>query len=118
MEERAGDRVEQVLREDPAVRARLHRARTTVAFEVTDAPGERFVLLLDRTPPQVGDAGQQTEVALELTAEQLHAYARGELVLANALLEGALAYTGPIRKFLGVEPILRAALRRASGAER
>ena len=67
-------------------------------------------LLLDRDPPELSDDGH-AEITLELDSEQLEAFARGRLVVANCLMLGTAGYEGPIRKYLAVDPILRHLLR-------
>jgi phospholipid/cholesterol/gamma-HCH transport system ATP-binding protein len=74
------------------------------------------VLLLDRDPCELGDESAKAEVEIELGAEQARALAAGRLPMTAALLSGAVTATGPVRKYLEVDPILRHAL--AATAER
>jgi len=104
--------LEEVLGRDlPAVR-RLKHARTSVAFA---AGGEVATVLLDRSPPVVAGPGEPAEIRIELTVEQARRFVAGALALPAAIATGEVAYEGPVRKYLEVEPILRRLL--ADGAE-
>ena len=89
---------------------RLAHAMTSVCVRVTDDREESVTLLLDRNPPQVVDGTEPAEITIELTGSEAQAMADGELVLAPELYGGQIPYRGPIRKFLVVEPVLRAIL--------
>lgn len=115
-------RLEEVLRlEDPAV-LRLGSAGTSIAFVVTDGEPERVTLLLDREPPEISDV-ESAEITVEMTARRAREFSTGRLVLSTCLIAGEAQYTGPARKYLAVDPILRGLLARvedkaSSGAER
>jgi len=100
---------------DGPAQLRVTRAGTTVRFLVEDDEVATVTLLLDRRPAATlaGAAGAAgaAEITVRLTARQARAMARGELVLPTAVLEGKVRATGPVRKYLAVEPILRARLR-------
>jgi hypothetical protein len=91
---------------------RLGGAGTSVTFHV--AGGESVTLLLDRRPPVVAPAGEPAESTVHLDAEQARQFARGELVLPNCLLSGTVDARGPIRKYLALDPVMRALLARSS----
>ena len=85
---------------------RLSLANTTVHIYFTDTVG--VTLRLDQTPIQaepriVGNA----EIELWGSADKFVSYARGEKHLAMAIMHGEVEWTGPVRKFLRVMPILR-----------
>lgn len=108
------DRIERALAiDDPAV-FRLGAAGTSVTFVVPGAHEHSVTLLLDREPPEIG-GGVSGEVTIELTGTQAEAFSRGRLVLSIALLDGEAAYSGPVRKYLAVDPILRGLLARVDG---
>jgi hypothetical protein len=96
---------------------RLGAAGTTVTFWVTDAEQESITILLDRRPPQIVDGGEPSEVTIYLTRDDADAFARGQLAMPNALLVGKASWRGPVRKYLAVDPILRALLRRVDRPE-
>lgn len=86
---------------------RIARADTSVHIHFTDTDG--VTLRLDRTPIEaepriVGHA----EVELWGSAEKFLSYARGERHLAMAIMHGEVEWSGPVRKFLRIMPILRA----------
>jgi phospholipid/cholesterol/gamma-HCH transport system ATP-binding protein len=87
---------------------RLTHADTSVRFRTHGSPD--VVLLLDRDPCELGDEASMTEVEIELGAEQAAALAAGCLPMTAALLSGAVTATGPVRRYLEVDPILRHAL--------
>ncbi|WP_354700595.1 hypothetical protein DSM112329_00876 [Paraconexibacter sp. AEG42_29] len=85
---------------------RLSLANTTVHIYFTDTVG--VTLRLDSTPIQaepriVGNA----EIELWGSADKFVSYARGERHLAMAIMHGEVEWTGPVRKFLRIMPILR-----------
>jgi len=97
---------------DGPAQLRVTRAGTTVRFLVEDDEVATVTLLLDRRPAAtLAGAAGAAEITVRLTARQARAMARGELVLPTAVLEGKVRATGPVRKYLAVEPILRARLR-------
>jgi hypothetical protein len=90
---------------DPAASARVALAETRVGIKLSDGPA--FTLYLDREPVEIGDADEHAEIALAMTATQLEMLIRGELALAMEIAHGRIAYSGPVRKFLRIVPILR-----------
>jgi phospholipid/cholesterol/gamma-HCH transport system ATP-binding protein len=90
---------------DPGV-GRLRHAQTSVRFEVRDTPGA-VTMLLDRDPPVVLDGDEPAEVTLVLDGEQAQRFAAGRLPIPTAIVLGDVAYEGPVRKYLEVDPILR-----------
>jgi hypothetical protein len=110
------DRVERALAiDDPAV-LRLGAAGTSITFVVAGARQENVTLLLDREPPEIGPNGAG-EVVVELDELQAEAFSRGRLVLSISLLDGEVAFSGPARKYLAVDPILRGLLARVDRGE-
>jgi putative sterol carrier protein len=100
--------------DDPRL-TRLSHAGTSVSFKNLDAPADSVTVLLDRDPPVVADGDEPAEITIELTEEQWTKVARGALSLPPALLTGTVAYRGPVRKYLTVEPVLRAMLAELDG---
>jgi hypothetical protein len=94
---------------------RLGAAGTSVTFEVAGA--ESVTLLLDRRPPVVTGGDEPAEITVEFDADQAALFASGELVLPNAVLRGEVACSGPVRKYLALDPIVRALLGRANAPE-
>ena len=95
--------------DDPAAGARVALADTTVRIKLSGGAGYAFTLYLDREPVELGEAESDAEIVLAMTAPQLEQLTRGELALAMEIAHGRIAYSGPVRKFLRVIPILRAA---------
>lgn len=88
------------------------RAQTTVAFHVTENRGETSVpwatLLLDRTPVIVEEGSQSTpEVEIFLSRKDLQDFIHGRLQLPLAIASGGVSFSGPVRKFLRITPVLR-----------
>ena len=96
---------------------RLGSAGTSVTFLVVDAPKMSVTLLLDRDPPEVAEGSSPAEITIEMDSDQALAFARGELSLPTRILSGDIAYSGPVRKYLSLDPIVRSLLARASDQE-
>lgn len=93
---------------------RLSRAAAGVRFAVGD--GEHGVtLLLDRTPPTLGDAHDPAEIVIRLSPQQAVGLAGGRLPMATAVVCADVAATGPVRRYLEVDPILQSLLRDVAG---
>jgi phospholipid/cholesterol/gamma-HCH transport system ATP-binding protein len=86
---------------------RLSYARTSVCFRV--AGHGSVALQLDRRPPVLlaGSEPSAPEIVIDLTPEQAAAFAGGALALPEAVCAGEVSASGPVRRFLEVEPILR-----------
>jgi phospholipid/cholesterol/gamma-HCH transport system ATP-binding protein len=96
---------------------RLSYARSVVAFGIH---GERngATMLLDRTPPQVVETWASPEITIELSPAQAGAFARGQLNMSAAVISGEVTANGPVRRYLEVDPIVRALLARQDGTGR
>lgn len=105
-------RVESAVRGDDHAALRLGRAGTSVAFRIGDDAVSSATLLLDRQPPEVRDGSEPAEVIIELTHDAAARFLRGELVLGTAIYSGLVTCRGPVRRYLGVDPILRGRLLR------
>ena len=92
----------------PLVR-RLSYARTSVRFDV-EGPGPAVTLLLDRRPPELAPNGEPAEVVISLSEEQAVRFAHGRLPMPAAVISGAVATHGPVRRYLEVDPIIRGLL--------
>ena len=99
--------------EDVSV-GRLRYAKTTVSFAVVGG-GDAVKVLLNQDPPSLGDDGSPAEIQIEFTPEQARMFLEGQLHFALELEAGQLRYSGPLRSFMEVEPILRGLLAAASG---
>lgn len=92
----------------PDSAARLAATGMTVRIVVSGAPDEGAVLLFDRATPIVLDHDADDPVVAEivlpeaLLTQVLDRTAR----LAVALIDGRASFTGPVREFLRVLPIL------------
>jgi len=93
--------------DDTAASARMILADTTVQISLSDVSGYAFTLYLDGERVELGDSDPQAEITLAMTTPQLEQLTRGELALAMEIAHGTVAYSGPVRKFLRVIPILR-----------
>ncbi|HYF24207.1 MAG TPA: ATP-binding cassette domain-containing protein [Baekduia sp.] len=93
---------------DPGLRTRLHHAQTSVAFRFAEED-RAVTLLLDRPEPEVR-LDEPAEVTLHLDADAAHRLVAGRLELPAAVVAGAVPYAGPARKYLEVDPIVRAVL--------
>jgi phospholipid/cholesterol/gamma-HCH transport system ATP-binding protein len=92
---------------------RLFYASTKVTFELEDEPG--VTLLLDRQPVEIGEG--EGEVVIALDREQARAFVAGRLPLTAAIITGRVTSWGPVRKYLEVDPIIRALLARRAGED-
>ena len=96
----------------PELGERLAFAETSVCLRA--GRSQAVTLLLDRLPPEVHVGAQPAEVEVELPRGALDKLAAGELLLPLALMAGEARHAGPVRRLLGVSPILRSLL--AAGA--
>jgi hypothetical protein len=95
--------------DDPRI-GRLAKARTSVTFQIRGHPGAAATVLLDRDPPILAAGAEPAEIVIEFDRAQAASFAIGEFSLPPRLLTGDVAYQGPIRKYLMVDPVLRAVL--------
>jgi len=95
---------------------RLGSAGTSVTFAVVADP-TAVTLLLDRHPPVVRGGEDPAEITIELSREQALCFLRGELKLPTEILSGTVTFRGPVRRYLGFDPVLRALLARGAGRE-
>ena len=72
-----------------------------------------MTLLLDREPPEVVAGVEPAEITIEMDREQAARFAAGELVLPNLILRDEVAWRGPVRKYLSLDPVLRGLLARS-----
>jgi phospholipid/cholesterol/gamma-HCH transport system ATP-binding protein len=94
---------------------RLIYANTTVTFELEGQ--EDVTLLLDRHPVEVAGGAAYGEVIISLDRDQSEAFARGRLPLTAAIVGGAVETSGPVRKYLEVDPIIRGLLAALAGED-
>jgi len=113
--ERLADVVGTALREDSGLRTRLSYAQTSVGFRLTDE-ARTVALLLDRAEPAVR-FDEPTEVTVELDGAMGAAFASGRMGISAAIVSGDVSVSGPVRKYLEVDPILKRLLALAAGAD-
>jgi phospholipid/cholesterol/gamma-HCH transport system ATP-binding protein len=94
---------------------RLIHADTSIVFRLKEADQSDVTLLLDRYPCEVADGGEPAEIEVALDAEQAKAFVQGRLPLTSAIVTGRVDAQGPVRKYLEVDPIIRALLAGDSG---
>src|SRR4051794_26501639 len=97
--------LERILQSDRHSVDRLVHADTSVAFCVEG--GERVTLLLDRYPCEVAGDGEPAEVEIVLDSDQAERFCDGRLSLTGAVVTGAVETSGPVRKYLEVDAIVR-----------
>lgn len=97
----------QMVADDARASERMALADTTVRLELTDGPGYAITILLNRAPIALSEVEEEAQITLAMTAIQLEELTRGELAVAMEIAHGRIAYSGPVRRFLRVLPILR-----------
>jgi hypothetical protein len=100
----------QVAAKNAELSERMSFANTTVQIHFTEDGLEEgsCTVWLDKTPigAEVGLVGE-AEIELFGSAEVFMGMITGRVALAMAIARGDVTYTGPVRKFLRVVPILR-----------
>jgi phospholipid/cholesterol/gamma-HCH transport system ATP-binding protein len=95
--------------------SRLRYARTTVRFSVRGGQ-DAVTLLLDRDPPALAGDSAPAEVTIELEPELVDPFLVGRLSLHRALLSGGARASGPVSRYLEIDPMLRRRLAHANYA--
>jgi hypothetical protein len=85
----------------------LSRAKSTVRIELADEPELSVTLLLDRDPVEVVHTDEPAEVEISIASVDLARLYSPDFHLAMAISRGRVGYTGPVRKFLRVTPVVR-----------
>jgi hypothetical protein len=85
----------------------LARAKTTVRIELADEPDLCVTLLLDRDPVEVVDGHHPAEIEISIVSVDLARLYSPDFHLAMAIARGRVGYTGLVRKFLQVTPVVR-----------
>lgn len=106
--------LERALRTQTHGAGRLAHAHTSVLFRLDGQ--DDVTLLLDRAPCAVAPGGEPAEVEIVLDAQQAAAFAAGQLPMTAAVVTGAVKRSGPVRKYLEVDAILRHMLSSAAGS--
>jgi phospholipid/cholesterol/gamma-HCH transport system ATP-binding protein len=109
------DALERVIASDSPTVGRLSYAKTSVRFN-TEGRQDPVTLLLDRRPAELAGSDEPAEVEIHLSAEQAEQFALGRLPLSSAIVRGLVQTSGPVRKYLEVDPIVRGLLRTLSGS--
>jgi phospholipid/cholesterol/gamma-HCH transport system ATP-binding protein len=89
---------------------RLTRAESSIRFAV-GATGDGVTLLLDRTPPVVTAQNEPAEITIRLDESQAGRLRVGRMPMPAAVVCGDVETSGPIRRYLEVDPILQSLLR-------
>ncbi len=110
---RLADVLDAALKGDGGLRTRLSYAATSVAFKLADE-GRSVTVLLDRETPEVR-LDEPAEVSIELSGDTAIAFVDGRLAMPAAVVAGDVTTTGPVLKYLEVDPLIRDLLAR-SGA--
>jgi hypothetical protein len=92
--------------DNPTLSRNLARADTTVRIELADDPDLAITLLLDRTPIEVVDP-IDAAVELSIASVDLDRLRSPDFHLAMAIARGRVTYSGDVRKFLRITPIVR-----------
>jgi hypothetical protein len=96
---------------DPQMSRVLRRGDTTVRIELADDPDLSLRLLFDRDPIECikGDApgDEPAEVEIAIVSADLARLCSPDFHLSMAITRGRVGYTGPVRKFLRVTPVVR-----------
>jgi hypothetical protein len=97
---------------DRAVADRVAQAGVLVRLDFGDRPVQPVFLCFDVMPPFATTEPQprRADVTLGLNTIDLSAYLRQGEQLPLRILSGEVRFEGPVRKFLRVLPVLRAAL--------
>jgi phospholipid/cholesterol/gamma-HCH transport system ATP-binding protein len=93
---------------------RLSHPRSSVCFRV-EGDDDGVTLLLDRVPPQVSGSHEPAEIEIFFAPGQADRFAVGALPMPEAVVSGQVATSGPVRKYLEVDPILRRLLATTAG---
>jgi hypothetical protein len=93
--------------QDERMSAVLSRAKTTVRIELADDPDLSVTLLLDRDPIELTQTDEPAEVEISIVSVDLARLYSPDFHLAMAITRGRVGYTGPVRKFLRVTPVVR-----------
>ena len=107
------DALRRALDTQPHGAERLSFAQTSVVFRLSDQ--DDTTLLLDRDPVVVTGGGEPAEVEIVLSPEQAEAFIAGRLPMTSAIVTGAVQRSGPVRKYLEVDAILRSMLTASVG---
>ncbi|MHB8692040.1 MAG: hypothetical protein ACYDHH_12410 [Solirubrobacteraceae bacterium] len=85
----------------------LARAKTTVWIQLADEPDLGVTLLLDRNPVEIVDGHTDTEVEISIVSADLDRLYSPDFHLAMAIARGRVRYSGFVRKFLQITPVVR-----------
>jgi hypothetical protein len=85
----------------------LARANTSVRIELADEPELSTTLLLDRNPIEIVQTNEPAEVEISIVSVDLARLYSPDFHLAMAIARGRVGYSGPVRKFLRVTPVVR-----------
>jgi hypothetical protein len=93
---------------DPILSPVLARAGATVRIELADDPELSVTLLLDRDPVEVVDGSDEpADVEISIVSVDLARLYSPDFHLSMAIARGRVGYTGLVRKFLRVTPVVR-----------
>ena len=110
---RMRDALSRALASDPERVNRLQNARTSVRFRIAGSE-EHVTVLLDKDHAQLDLGNGPAEIEIELDVEQVKQFVAGDFPLPPAVVSGAVAVRGPVRKYLQFDAILRGLLAETS----
>jgi hypothetical protein len=92
---------------DPRVAAKLASAGTSVAIVLADEDDVRATLLLDREPIEIArGASVAAESEIRIIGADLKRMCTEEFHLPMAMARGRVQWSGPVRKFLRLAPVI------------
>jgi hypothetical protein len=98
---------------EPRIAAKLASADTSVAIELADEDGVSATLLLDREPIEITrGGGGAPEATITITSADLTRMGSEEFHLAMAMARGRVQWSGAVRKFLRLAPVIQGILAR------
>jgi hypothetical protein len=97
---------------EPRIAAKLAGADTSVAIVLADEDEVAATLLFDRDPIEIERGASSTpEATITITGSDLQRLGAEEFHLAMAMARGRVGWSGPVRKFLRLAPVIEGILR-------
>ncbi|HWE34171.1 MAG TPA: hypothetical protein VG410_11845 [Solirubrobacteraceae bacterium] len=100
---------------EPRIAAKLAGADTSVAIVLADEDGVAATLMFDRDPIGIERGpGSTPEATITITGADLQRLGAEEFHLAMAMARGRVGWSGPVRKFLRLAPVVEGILGRSA----